>query len=421
MSSEGVRTSTLCRLALVLLTALPVRAETLVALVSDGTLRYFSSTSPGAYIKTVAITGMQAGDTVAGMDFRPDGTLVVFGKDAATVRPYDVNLNTGVATQGPFGGTPVGTTQAIAFDAFASETHTSNLALVGDDQKMRRFHYKLSSISGSLSALSLFYDNSAADGDPVDAHSGAVPAVVALASTNSFVHAESSVLYGIDSDLDTLVKIDWETGSMDTVASIRTSGGSAINFGTRVGFDISAVTANAYVSRGTDDTFATLLKIDLTTGVTTNVGTIGPAFQQAGVNVVDISVPPPTAVANISTRSQVGSGDNVMIAGFTTQGGATTRLIIRGIGPSLSAFGVPGALADPVLTIFDGNGAQIATNDSWKSNQQTEISQSGLAPSNDAEAAYIGTFAPGQYTAKVSGNNGGTGVGLVEIYKLPDL
>jgi len=136
---------------------------------------------------------------------------------------------------------------------------------------------------------------------------------------------------------------------------------------------------------------------------------------------MDISTLPPTDVNNISTRARVGTGEDVMIAGFISQGGASNRLLIRGLGPSLAAFGVNGPLADPVLTVKDANGIQIATNDNWRSNQQTEITQTTLQPGNDLEAAYLGLFPPGQYTAIVSGNGGGTGVGIVEIYKLPDL
>jgi hypothetical protein len=129
---------------------------------------------------------------------------------------------------------------------------------------------------------------------------------------------------------------------------------------------------------------------------------------------------PPTSVYNISTRSRVGTGDEVMIAGFIAQGGVSVRILIRGIGPSLAAAGVPNPLADPVLTIFDRNGLQIATNDDWQSNQRTDIVLTGLAPKNDLEAAYIAWFPPGTYTAFLTGKNGGTGVGLVEVYKLPD-
>jgi hypothetical protein len=80
---------------------------------------------------------------------------------------------------------------------------------------------------------------------------------------------------------------------------------------------------------------------------------------------------------------------------------------------------VPNSLADPVLTIFDGNGVQIATNDNWTSHQRTDITLTELAPKNELEAAYVAWFPAGSYTAILTGKNGGTGVGLVEVYRLP--
>ena len=89
-------------------------------------------------------------------------------------------------------------------------------------------------------------------------------------------------------------------------------------------------------------------------------------------------------------------------------------------GPSLAAAGVNGPLADPLLTIVNSAGTEVASNDNWKSTQQSAITQSGLAPTNDAEAAFVGDFVPGAYMAIVSGKDGGTGVGLVEVYRIAD-
>ena len=129
--------------------------------------------------------------------------------------------------------------------------------------------------------------------------------------------------------------------------------------------------------------------------------------------------PTPGALGNISTRLRVLSGDNVLIGGMIASGTAGKRVIIRGIGPSLTPLGVPGALADPTLELFQGN-TILFTNDDWRnSGQQAEIASSGLAPSNDAESAIIWTLAPGQgYTAIVRGKNGQTGIGVVEVFDL---
>jgi hypothetical protein len=304
----------------------------------------------------------------------------------------------------------------VAFDATPAGWHIENLALITESNVMFRFYYQ-----GTLNhteTKSIFYDNDATDGDRVDEHAGASPSIVALGSTNGYPGAYSGVLYGIDSTQKSLVKIDWKTGSIDTVALVH-SGNAPIQIGTRAGFDISAVTGVAYLA--TESGTATALSsVDLTTGEIVSISAIGPAPQPGDPVVKDISTLPTTSVVNLSTRSRVGTGDDVMIAGFIAQGGVSVRLLVRGLGPSLAAAGVPNALADPVLTIFDGNGVQIATNDNWTSDQRTDITVTGLAPKNDLEAAYVAWFPPGSYTAILTGKNGGTGVGLVEVYKLPD-
>jgi phospholipase/lecithinase/hemolysin len=122
---------------------------------------------------------------------------------------------------------------------------------------------------------------------------------------------------------------------------------------------------------------------------------------------------------NISGRVAVGTGDNVAIGGFIVTGSDPKKVIVRGIGPSLTQYNVPNALQDPILELHDqSTGAVIAFNDNWKDTQQTEIEQSGLAPRNDAESAIVATLNPGAYTAILRGKNSGTGIGLVEVYDL---
>jgi hypothetical protein len=127
----------------------------------------------------------------------------------------------------------------------------------------------------------------------------------------------------------------------------------------------------------------------------------------------------PGTLGNISTRLRVLSGDNALIGGMIATGTAGKRVIIRAIGPSLTAFGVPGALANPTLDLFQGS-TPLFSNDDWNnSTQQAEIAASGLAPSNPAESAIIWTLTPGQnYTAVVRGLNGTTGIGVVEAFDL---
>ncbi len=123
-------------------------------------------------------------------------------------------------------------------------------------------------------------------------------------------------------------------------------------------------------------------------------------------------------LVNISTRMTVGSGENQAIAGFIISGSASKDLLLRALGPSLAPFGIPDVLANPALEIYDQAGALIASNNDWQSTQPEAIAASGLAPGNDLEAAVRLTLPPGAYTAVMSGEAGGAGVGLVEVYDL---
>jgi hypothetical protein len=123
-------------------------------------------------------------------------------------------------------------------------------------------------------------------------------------------------------------------------------------------------------------------------------------------------------MGNISTRVDVLNGQSVSIGGFIIAGNAAKNVIIRAMGPSLAALGVPGALADPTLELRDSGGNLILANDNWKDTQEQAIRDSTLAPSNDLESAIIASLQPGAYTAIVRGRNETTGVGLVEIYDL---
>jgi hypothetical protein len=124
-------------------------------------------------------------------------------------------------------------------------------------------------------------------------------------------------------------------------------------------------------------------------------------------------------LTNVSTRGFVGTGDNVLIGGFSSSGGnGSIQLVIRALGPTLTQFGVSGALADPTLTLLDSNGTVLASNDNWKNTQQTVIRATGFAPPNDLESAIYATLPNGNYTALLAGKNGATGVGLLEVYKV---
>lgn len=121
-------------------------------------------------------------------------------------------------------------------------------------------------------------------------------------------------------------------------------------------------------------------------------------------------------LANLSTRALVQSGDNVAIAGFIVTGASKKRVVLRGIGPTLAAAGLQGALQDPGILLYDVSGSVIAANDNWRDTQAADIAALGLAPHDAREAAMIASLSPGSYTIALIDAMNGTGVGLIEVY-----
>jgi hypothetical protein len=137
--------------------------------------------------------------------------------------------------------------------------------------------------------------------------------------------------------------------------------------------------------------------------------------------VYDLDAAALSKLANLSTRAFVGTGNNVVIAGFVlgnNQG--NDRIVVRGLGPSLASFGIANTLADPTLELRNENGVLLVSDNDWQDDpaQATEITADGLAPSDAKESAIAATLPPGLYTAILAGANNGTGVGTVEVYDL---
>lgn len=154
-----------------------------------------------------------------------------------------------------------------------------------------------------------------------------------------------------------------------------------------------------------------------------------------GVFSLTFTVPPgqgsgsgsTSRLVNISSRAYVGTGANLEIAGFVVSGppGSTEQVLVRGIGPALSQFGVGGVLANPVLTLYDSAGSQLATNTGWSTAPNSpEIAAAAAAAgafalsSGSADSAMLVSLAPGAYTAEINGANGATGVALAEVYEV---
>jgi hypothetical protein len=123
----------------------------------------------------------------------------------------------------------------------------------------------------------------------------------------------------------------------------------------------------------------------------------------------------PHSLGNISTRLRVETGDSVLIGGFIITGSQPKKIIVRAIGPSLP---FADKLANPTLELYQGN-QLLESNDNWvDSPNKQAIIDSTIPPANDLESAIVRTLAPGSYTAIVRGVNGGTGIGVVEVYDL---
>jgi glucose/arabinose dehydrogenase len=140
------------------------------------------------------------------------------------------------------------------------------------------------------------------------------------------------------------------------------------------------------------------------------------------IEVYDLNTGASSQLGNVSSRGFVQTVDNVMIGGFIIgKNIGATKVIVRALGPSLSGAGVANPLPDPTLELRDSNGTTIRFDNDWQDDptQAAQITATGLQPPNTLESAIFAALAPGGYTAIVAGNNSGTGVGLVEVYKIP--
>jgi hypothetical protein len=159
--------------------------------------------------------------------------------------------------------------------------------------------------------------------------------------------------------------------------------------------------------------------LNTTTTTTLTIGGISASFS----STTSAAPANPARLFNISTRMQVLTGGDVMIAGFIIDGPASKRVVINVAGPHLANFGVANVLANPTLTLVrQSDNAVIGTNDNWQTQANpadvAAIQATGFQPNHQLEPALIATLAPGAYTAIVQGANNGTGVGLVGLFEV---
>lgn len=193
--------------------------------------------------------------------------------------------------------------------------------------------------------------------------------------------------------------------------------------GNRAVIDAASAQAGAFAlgAAGTDAALVTTLAPG---AYTAHVSGANDTAGVALVEVYDLSaVNPGQKLLNIATRAAAGINENTLIAGFVVPPGATKRVLVRGVGPGLTPFGVTGVLAQPVLALLNG-GTTVAQNTNYTTSSDvalitTASAQVGAFGLTNNDSALIATLAPGNYTAQVTGVGGGSGIALIEVYELP--
>jgi Domain of unknown function (DUF4394) len=435
-------------------------------------LVWFNSDTPGTINNVAAFSGVVIGQALRSIDFRPStGVLYAISTGILSAQLYTVDLVTAVCT--PVGsGFPITSIVngrvEMEFDPVTDVVRVVTGGITGNN-------LRVNPTTGELIATDT--DLAYASGDPLEGH---LPSIVGAAYSDNVAGAGTTTLYAWDFDFDSLVTIGGLNGTPSPDAgqlfTIQAPPG-LLRFNALLGMDISGATGTLYVTHDnpSDGTSMALYTRSTTNGAETLIGDY-----PIGTFVGDISVQPagvtpsptpiatatatstptvaptatatatpesspaatatatataensPTATAtatatvtataspaqvlNLSTRLRVETGDNSMIGGFIISGNMPKKVILRGVGPSLAAFGITDVLADPFLELRNSGGGLLQSNNNWKDTQRAEIEASGLAPRDDRESAIIITLAPGSYTAVLTGSGGTAGVGLVEVY-----
>ncbi len=193
--------------------------------------------------------------------------------------------------------------------------------------------------------------------------------------------------------------------------------------GDRIAIDAAGQQAGAFAlnSTGADAALLTTLAPgNYTAVVSSTTGTAGVAL----VEVYDLSAAAAgQKLLNIATRASAGTADATLIAGFVVPPGPAKRVLVRGVGPGLTAFGVSGAIAQPTLILLSGS-STVAQNTNWLTSADRDAisatsSQVGAFGLSANDSALVATLQPGNYTAQIVGAGGATGVALIEVYELP--
>jgi len=203
----------------------------------------------------------------------------------------------------------------------------------------------------------------------------------------------------------------------NTVLELRDKNGNLITYNNDWATDVNAGQLQSYGLAPSDPRESALARTLPAGSYTLVVRGAGNATGIGRVEMFDLSQPPTATVANMSARGLIASG-NVLLGGVTVAGRASQTVLFRAIGPDLISQGIPFALRNPTLEVYDSNGTLVASNDNWKSNQQAPIEATGLAPGDDRDAAILLNLQPGFYTALVRGAGGTIGIAQAEAYAL---
>ena len=254
-------------------------AETIVGLTTTNALVRFDSATPGTIAATVAVTGLQSGELLLGIDFRP-ATQTLYGL-GSTSRLYSINTTTGAATQVGSAGAFTLSGSAFGFDFNPTVDRIRVVSNTGQD-------LRLNPNDGTLTATDTALAYAVGD-----VHAGATPRIVGSAYTNNFAGATTTTLYAIDSSFDILA-----TQNPPNAGTLNTVGALGVDTSDLVGFDISGATGVSFASLASPTgNRSQLFTINLASGVATLLGTISANATLVDISVVAAPVPEPGTYA----------------------------------------------------------------------------------------------------------------------------
>jgi outer membrane protein assembly factor BamB len=201
------------------------------------------------------------------------------------------------------------------------------------------------------------------------------------------------------------------------VLELRDKNGNLITYNNDWATDVNVGLLQAYGLAPSDSREAALARTLPTGSYTLVVRGAGNTTGVGKLEIFDLSQPPTATVTNMAARSLIANGQ-LLVGGITVAGRASQTVLFRAVGPDLISRGIPFALRNPTLEVYDINGTRIASNDNWKSNQQAQIEATRLAPGDDRDAAILLNLQPGLYRMVVRGAGGTIGIAQAEAYAL---